>query len=486
MTTTTTTTTDDARTTEGADGDDAARAAFEAIMQDDDRDADGMELFAKLATAPGATTRCDCVEAVEATRKTDARCVLVDVRSPGEYEKGHIPGAVNAPLFDNDERAAVGTVYKNKGRGEALVLGMSYAAPRLDDIVRTVEAACEAAATSSSEGDETKREVRDVYVTCFRGGMRSSCVGWLLRERMPGRRIHVLNGGYKGFRKWVLERCGTESGFPAPRVCMVGGRTGVGKTRALLALRAKGEQIIDLEGLANHAGSAFGWVGRAPQPTSEHYSNLVVCEWHFMDPSKWVFIEDEGPHVGRCSVDPKLFERMRSAPLVLRMVASRELRLQTLVDDYATSELTSDPEWLPTMRESIEKLVKRLGGDRVAVIRDKLEIGDFSAVAEGLLEYYDGLYDKHLMNKRKDRRAARNTTTTNLDTASTANDDTCSIASTSTVSVEEERAGAVVDVHCHPDPDGRIDEDVLVRDILLAVGLFESPIDDRDDPLSPG
>jgi hypothetical protein len=168
------------------------------------------------------------------------------------------------------------------------------------------------------------------------------------------------------------------------------------------------------------------------------------------------------------------------------MVASRELRLQTLVDDYATSELTSDPEWLPTMRESIEKLVKRLGGDRVAVIRDKLEIGDFSAVAEGLLEYYDGLYDKHLMNKRKDRRAARNTTTTNLDTASTANDDTCSIASTSTVSVEEERAGAVVDVHCHPDPDGRIDEDVLVRDILLAVGLFESPIDDRDDPLSPG
>ena len=471
--------------TDGREDDDAARRAFETIANDESRDADGMELFARLAAAAGASERRDVAECVEATRKKDGRrSVVVDVRSPGEYEKGHIPGAVNAPLFDNDERAAVGTAYKSKGRGEAMVLGMSYAAPRLDEIVRTVEAACEAASASSSasrEGEEDGKGggggVRDVYVTCFRGGMRSSCVGWLLRERMPGRRIHVLEGGYKGFRRWVLERCGTESGFPAPRVCVIGGRTGVGKTRALLALRAKGEQVIDLEGLANHAGSAFGWVGRAPQPTSEHYSNLVVCEWHFMDPNKWVFIEDEGPHVGRCSVDPKLFERMRSAPLVLRMVASRELRLQTLVDDYATSELTSDPEWLPAMRESIEKLVKRLGGDRVAVIRDKLEMGDFSAVAEGLLEYYDGLYDKHLMNKRKDRRGARSA---NTDTASTANDDTCSIASTSTVSVGEERGGTVVDVHCHPDPAGRIDEDALVRDVLLAVGLFESRIDDQD------
>ena len=164
--------------------------------------------------------------------------------------------------------------------------------------------------------------------------------------------------------------------------------------------------MIDLEGLANHAGSAFGWVGREPQPTSEHYSNLVACEWHELDPNRWVYIEDEGPHVGRCSVDPLLFERMRNAPLVLRMVASRDIRLRTLVKDYATSELRSDPQWLPTMRESVDKLAKRLGGDRVREIQSKLDAGDFAAVAAGLLEYYDGLYDKHLMSKRKDRRHA--------------------------------------------------------------------------------
>lgn len=293
-----------------------------------------------------------------------------------------------------------------------------------------------------------------------------------MKERLRKARVFVVDGGYKAFRRWALERCGPKCGLPAPRVCVVGGRTGVGKTRALLALRAKGEQIIDLEGLANHAGSAFGWVGREPQPTSEHYSNLVACEWHALDASRWVFIEDEGPHVGRCSVDPLLFERMRNAPLVLRMVAPREVRLHTLVEDYATSELRSHPEWMPTMRESVDKLVKRLGGDRVREIREKLEAGDFTAVAEGLLEYYDGLYDKHLMSKRKDRRAAR---AANANAANAnANDDACSVQSfTSSTTEDEARAGVVVDVNCVANASGGLDEDLLVRDVLCAVALFE-------------
>jgi len=281
----------------------------------------------------------------------------------------------------------------------------------------------------------------------------------------------------------------------------VGGRTGVGKTRALLALRAQGEQVIDLEGLANHAGSAFGWVGREPQPTSEHYSNLVACEWHELDPNRWVYIEDEGPHVGRCSVDPLLFERMRNAPLVLRMVASRDVRLRTLVKDYATSELRSDPQWLPTMRESVDKLAKRLGGDRVREIQSKLDAGDFAAVAAGLLEYYDGLYDKHLMSKRKDRRHAasdksspKTLTPTAIDRlvaetgslsplSTPVSDDARSVVSRgSASSVEDEaRAGVVVDVHCHPDVDGALDERALVRDILCAVALFDARPDHVDD-----
>lgn len=432
----------------------AARAAFEVVSSASTLTEDAMEAFAAAATAPGVVERADVRETLTATR--DGGATLLDARSPGEFAKGHIPGAVNVPLFDNDTRAEVGKTYKTRGRGEAMVLGMTAVAPQLDALV---EAAVRAIAERGAKGSGGKDDVKDVYVMCFRGGMRSSCVGWLLSEKIPGVRVRVLSGGYKGFRKWALERCGALD-VPAPKVCIVGGRTGVGKTRALLALEAKGEQIIDLEGLANHAGSAFGWVGREPQPTSEHYSNMVVCTWDALDPTRWVYIEDEGPHVGRCSVDPLLFVRMRNAPLVIRMVASRDMRLHTLVEDYATDDLRSNPEWLPTMEESIEKLTKRLGGLRVKEIRDKLEGGDFTAVAEGLLDYYDELYDKHLMQKRKDRRGRGG-----------ANDETSSVTSFS--STEEERAGVVVDVHCRAREDGAIDEESLVRNILCAVGLFD-------------
>ena len=306
-----------------------ARRAYDAVVDASTRDArgDGAVRRARDGAERGRARR----RRGRRRRRRGARprAALVDVRSPGEHARGRVPRAVNAPLFSDDERAAVGTAYKTKGRGEALVLGMGRRRRGWTDVVEEARRAMEAVATTTTD-DDREDDAVDVYVMCFRGGMRSSCVGWLLKERLRKARVFVVDGGYKAFRRWALERCGPKRGLPAPRVCVVGGRTGVGKTRALLALRAKGEQIIDLEGLANHAGSAFGWVGREPQPTSEHYSNLVACEWHALDASRWVFIEDEGPHVGRCSVDPLLFERMRNAPLVLRMVAPREVRLHTL------------------------------------------------------------------------------------------------------------------------------------------------------------
>ena len=449
----------------------ATRDAFERIMDPVTRDASGMERFAELASASGRGGRATCGTLTDALAR--GRTTLIDVRSPGEYARGHVPGAVNAPLFDDADRAAVGTVYKKVGRGEALLLGMRCAAPRFEDIVRVAAEAC---AKRDAEASGSKDEDSDVvYVMCFRGGMRSTCVGWLLQERLEGKRVRVLDGGYKGFRKWALERCGPFGNVPAPRVCIIGGRTGVGKTRALLALQARGEQIIDLEGLANHAGSAFGWVGRAEQPTSEHYSNLVACAWHALNPNKWVFVEDEGPHVGRCSVDPLLFERMRNAPLVLRMVATREVRLKTLVQDYATSELRADPNWLPTMRESVEKLGKRLGGDRVAAIQAELEAGDFSAVAEGLLEYYDGLYDKHLMNKRKERKNATKGTSAVVGSPPIDDDASSLTSRTSDRTEDEARVGAVVDVECVADESGALDNDAMARDILAAVESHERP-----------
>jgi tRNA 2-selenouridine synthase SelU len=187
---------------------------------------------------------------------------------------------------------------------------------------------------------------------------------------------------------------------PEPRVCVVGGRTGVGKTAALLGLRAAGESVIDLEGLAAHSGSAFGWVGRPPeQPTSEHFGNLVAMQWVALtspptdkvsagsnaadDDSdkkapRWIFVEDEGPHVGKCSVDPGLFARMRHAPLVVNVVASRATRLRTLVEDYANDAHRADPAWQDAMDESVGKLRKRLGNERAEALRADKSANDES------------------------------------------------------------------------------------------------------------
>jgi hypothetical protein len=299
-------------------------------------------------------------------------------------------------------------------------------------------------------------------------------------------------------------------------VCIVGGRTGVGKTAALLGLRAAGESVIDLEGLAAHSGSAFGWVGRPPeQPTSEHFGNLVAMQWVALtspptdkvsagsnaadDDSdkkapRWIFVEDEGPHVGKCSVDPGLFARMRHAPLVVNVVASRATRLRTLVEDYANDAHRADPAWQDAMDESVGKLRKRLGNERAELLRVKLREGDFAAVADGLLEYYDGLYDKHLGMKRVEKRekqAARKKAERAVgaedgkdgdDDANCSRDISREETEARLTLEQAARAGKVVECRARAvganDREGRhpdsLDVDVLVGDILKTVAAFEA------------
>jgi tRNA 2-selenouridine synthase len=318
----------------------------------------------------------------------------------------------------------------------------------------------------------------------------------------------VLNDAEKDKKESAEKR-------PEPRVCVVGGRTGVGKTAALLGLRAAGESVIDLEGLAAHSGSAFGWVGRPPaQPTSEHFGNLVAMQWVALtsppmdkvsagsnapsDDSKkaprWIFVEDEGPHVGKCSVDPGLFARMRHAPLVVNVVASRATRLRTLVEDYANDAHRADPAWQDAMDESVGKLRKRLGNERAEALRVKLREGDFAAVADGLLEYYDGLYDKHLGMKRVEKRekqAARKKAE-RAEGAEDGKDGDDDANCSRDISREETearltleqaaRAGKVVECRARAvganDREGRhpdsLDVDVLVGDILKTVAAFEA------------
>ncbi|RYD95740.1 MAG: tRNA 2-selenouridine(34) synthase MnmH, partial [Sphingobacteriales bacterium] len=164
--------------------------------------------------------------------------LLYDVRSPGEYTHAQLPGAVSLPLFDNEERAQVGTAYKQVSREHAIRLGLDAFGPKMRGMVETVEKAAKKAGLDHHA---------PVYLYCWRGGMRSGAVAWLLD--LYGFEVHVLDGGYKAFRNWVLERF-TRS-YP---IRVLGGYTGTGKTELLLQLRKEGETVIDLEGLACHKG----------------------------------------------------------------------------------------------------------------------------------------------------------------------------------------------------------------------------------------
>ena len=506
---------------------------------------DDMEAFAsgvKLdLAAGGAECRAeveDLVRASVACSDADraAEALIVDVRSPGEFARGHVPGAMNVPLFTDDERAKVGTAFAKQGRGVALVLGMKAVRPKLERLVNEVVRLAEA------KEAEAKEAPLVVYVHCWRGGMRSSSLTWLLLHAAPPGSLdaRVARGGYKAFRRFVLTRWHTPASLTRssssssmassastsssmfedcsnaekpgaekrrePRLCVVGGRTGVGKTAALLGLRAAGERVIDLEDIAAHSGSAFGWVGRPPaQPTSEHFANLVAMRWVALtteerasadasdasDRPAWIFIEDEGPHVGKCSVDPGLFARMRNAPLVVNVVAPRATRLRTLVEDYAAETHRADPAWRGAMDESVGKLRKRLGNQRADALRGALREGDFAAVADGLLEYYDGLYDKHLGSKRvekRERQATRRRERVGANDDDAKEDDAATAAETTSPALERTtleqaaRAGKVIECRARAvgerDRDGRhpdsLDVDALVRDILHTVNAFEA------------
>ena len=218
------------------------------------------------------------------------------------------------------------------------------------------------------------------------------------------------------------------------------------------------------------------------------------------DRPAWIFIEDEGPHVGKCSVDPGLFARMRNAPLVVNVVAPRATRLRTLVEDYAAETHRADPAWRGAMDESVGKLRKRLGNQRADALRGALREGDFAAVADGLLEYYDGLYDKHLGSKRvekRERQATRRRERVGANDDDAKEDDAATAAETTSPALERTRgrtvrarAGARLsrrETSGQPgraravgerDRDGRhpdsLDVDALVRDILNTVNAFEA------------
>ena len=287
---------------------------------------------------------------------------VVDVRSPGEFAEGHIPGATNIPIFDDNERAIVGTIYKNKGRLPAIEKGLEIVGPKMAQFVR------EAVVIASSG---------QLLVHCWRGGMRSESMAWLF-ERI-GIKCFTLQGGYKSYRSYLLEKVGS-----IQHLIVIEGHTGSGKTEILHHLKTMGEQVIDLEEFAHHKGSVFGGIEQEPQPTTQQFQNNLFDEVLTFDLSKRVWVEGESQTVGRVFLPDSLRQLMNKARCI-EILVPRSERISRLVNEYGT---LSDE----LMENAIRSLVKRLGDQRMNEILHCYLQKNLIDVADKLLEYYDQSY----------------------------------------------------------------------------------------------
>ncbi len=292
----------------------------------------------------------------------DASGIILDARSPAEYAHGHIPGATSFPLFSDDERAQVGTCYKQQGKEVAIELGLTIVGPKLTQFVQTAK---------KLAGD------LPVRLHCWRGGMRSSSLAWLLET--AGLEVFLLEGGYKAFRRWVRSTLAITQ-----PIVTLGGMTGTGKTILLNALADRGEQILDLEHLANHRGSSYGSLGLPPQPTNEHYENLLAMQWVTLDRDRPVWIEAESHRVGLCRVPDEIFLRMVESPVV-QVERSRSERIGILLEVYGSA----DPEELIA---ATERISRKLGGQNAQAAIAYIRQGDLAPAIDLVLNYYDKSY----------------------------------------------------------------------------------------------
>jgi len=298
---------------------------------------------------------------------------VIDVRSEKEYLQGHIPETLNLPLFNNEERAVVGTLYKNSGRKASVLKGMELVGPKLEDFVKQLHKIT---------------DQKQLLIYCWRGGMRSESMAGLFQ--VAGYEVFVMEGGYKAYRRFIRERLSQ----PA-NVIILGGLTGSGKTELLHLLEKMGAQVLDLEKLACHKGSVFGGFGQPNQPTNEQFENDIFAAWGNIDPSMLVWIEDESRMIGNVSIPDPLFEQM-SRTVMIKVETGREQRIRRLVDEYSKVEKQD-------LQNAVLKISEKLGGTNTKTTLAAIDTGDFETVAGLALSYYDKTYN-HSVLKRKNQK----------------------------------------------------------------------------------
>ena len=305
--------------------------------------------------------------------------ITIDVRSPAEFEHAHIPHALNLPLFDNEQRALIGTTYKKQSREAAIKVGLPLFGAKMLPMIETVEAWIK---DRQKENDLTKPTI---YVHCWRGGMRSAAVAWLLD--LYGYKVIQLTGGYKAYRNWVLAQ------FTIPySLKVLGGYTGSGKTEILHALQEKNYAVIDLEGLAHHKGSAYGAIGQLPQPSQEMFENIIAEKLLEVNKKqKSIWIEDESQRIGTVLIPTPLFHLMRNSTCYF-MTIPFEQRLNFIVEGYGSFDQKS-------LIEATMRIQKRLGGLETKTAIDFITAGALKEAFSILLKYYDKWYEKNAKNE---------------------------------------------------------------------------------------
>lgn len=297
---------------------------------------------------------------------------LLDVRTPLEFEKGHIPDAFNVPLFSNEERVQVGTTYKQVGREPAILLGFDIVGHKWRGFI---EQALQIA--------PDKR----IGVYCWRGGMRSGSLAWALD--FYGFEVYVIQGGYKAYRNWVLQQF--EKDYP---LIILGGMTGSHKTEVLHQLNELGEQVLDLESLAQHQGSAYGSKNKLTQPSQEQFENFLAEELFHFNIDKSIWVEDESFRIGKIVVPRNLWNQMQSNYLI-ELRIDKEKRVQFLLNEYGVL----DKDFLA---EATLHIRKRLGPQHYQAALMALEENRLKDFIEIVLVYYDKSY-QYCLQKRMPR-----------------------------------------------------------------------------------
>jgi tRNA 2-selenouridine synthase len=296
---------------------------------------------------------------------------ILDARSEGEFAQGHIPGSINLPILNNEERKIVGTIYKQQGSQDAIIKGFELVGPRFHTIIKD--------AFSFYPG-------KKIMTYCWRGGMRSEIMSWLLS--MAGFEILRLKGGYKTYRTLTFETVRGKRDF-----IVLGGKTGVGKTALLQELKKAGEPVIDLEKLANHKGSSFGGIGQDPQPSIEHFENLLAEELFKIPNSKKIWIENESRRIGKVVLSEEFYHDIITSPLI-EITKSESERIAHIAGEYGHL-----PE--KDLLEAVMRLQKKLGGKRTSEAIEDIKAKRHDSWIANLLIYYDKSYEFELAKHQR-------------------------------------------------------------------------------------